>query len=199
MVDVVEVRRRLADPITVVAQLGLERGARRERGGVRVLCPVHREREPSCSVSVGRDETIRVHCWSCGWSGDVLHLVGAANGLDLRVDFRRVASLAADLAGVEADRGLMRPARPRPVAVQLAFRMEIATADHLAGLEVRADEMIEGATAEQIDEALALLAELDRADIVRSIALDLVGDETSIETMDGRRLAGLATAPQRAA
>jgi hypothetical protein len=46
------------------------------------------------------DETLAVHCFGCGVTGDVLDLVAVAHGLECRRDFRVVLRLAADLAGV---------------------------------------------------------------------------------------------------
>ncbi len=164
MYDVEDIRRRLSDPLQVVAVLGLTRGMRRERGGARVLCPVHKEREPSCSVSTGRDGTIRVHCWSCSWTGDVLHLTAAVHGLDCRTDFRKVVAIAADLAGVSPDQSPKGTARSRTVRdplVDLAHRVDVAAADWLAGRTVRLDATIEAASAEQIADALELLEAAD--------------------------------------
>jgi hypothetical protein len=166
--DVVEIRRRLSNPQRVVALLGLTRGMRKERAGVRVLCPVHKEREPSCSVSTGSDKTIRVHCWSCGWTGDVLHFVAVANGLDCRTDFRKVLAIAAELAGVSPDESPKGTARsPRTVRdplVDLAHRIDVSAADWLAGRVVRRDATIEAASVPQLVDALALLEVADEAE-----------------------------------
>lgn len=99
--EVREVRRRLDDPARVVHALGIEKGARRQPGGLIVLCPWHNDRNPSCSVTIGKDGTLRAHCFSCGESGDVLGLVAAVRGLDTQREFRRVLEAAADLAGLE--------------------------------------------------------------------------------------------------
>lgn len=165
MFDVAKIRQRLSDPQRVVGALGLTRGMRRERSGVRVLCPVHKEREPSCSVTTGRDGTIRVHCWSCSWTGDVLHLVAAANDLDCRSDFRKVVAIAAELAGVSADqspRSTTRSYRPvRDPLVDLAHRIDVVASDWLGGRVVRSDATIEGASIAQIVDALELLEAAD--------------------------------------
>jgi len=89
----------LADPLALVHALGLDAGARRQPRGVTIRCPWHDDRSPSCSVRIARDETIAVKCHACGASGDALHLVAVAHGLDVRADWRRVLELAAGLAG----------------------------------------------------------------------------------------------------
>ena len=58
-----------------------------QAGGAIVLCPWHDERSPSCSVSRGRDGTVRVKCFGCGATGDALTLVAARHRLDLAGDF----------------------------------------------------------------------------------------------------------------
>ena len=99
--EVADVRRSLSDPRRVAVLLGLERGALRMRGGLAVCCPWHKEQTPSCSLSTGRDGTLRVRCFGCGETGDVLTLVAEVRGLDLRRDFKAVLEEAAVLAGVE--------------------------------------------------------------------------------------------------
>src|SRR5690242_18399964 len=94
-----ELRYRLADPVDLARRLGLLEGAKRQPTGLFVLCPAHGERTPSCSVTRGPDGTIRVRCFGCDLSGDVLTLVAAASGLDVRRDFRRVLERAASAAG----------------------------------------------------------------------------------------------------
>ncbi|WP_218920099.1 CHC2 zinc finger domain-containing protein [Chondromyces crocatus] len=97
----VEVRRALDDPRALCHRLGLDRGARRQRSGLMILCPWHDEKTPSCSVRVAQDGTIAVHCHACGASGDALSLVAVAHRLDVRRDFRDVLSEAARIAGLD--------------------------------------------------------------------------------------------------
>jgi CHC2 zinc finger len=95
---VAEVRRALVDPTKVCEQLGIAKGARpQSRGGLTIRCPMHAEKTPSCSVSRGADGTIRVRCFGCGWSGDVLTLVAAVRGLDIRHDFHDVLRAASEV------------------------------------------------------------------------------------------------------
>jgi len=98
--QVAEVRRTLVDPLRVCERLGLAKHGRRQSGGMSIRCPVHAERTPSCSVTRGPDGTIRVRCFGCDWSADVLGLVAAARGLDARRDFREVLAAAAELGGL---------------------------------------------------------------------------------------------------
>jgi DNA primase len=103
------VKRALDDPRALCDRLGLAQGARRQRGGVMVLCPWHAERTPSCSVRVAEDGTVAVRCHACGASGDALSLVAAARGLDVRRDFPQVLAEAAKVAGIEAGAAHARP------------------------------------------------------------------------------------------
>ena len=93
----------LTDVWKLVAALGLERSAKRQQGGrgAIICCPAHNERNPSCSVTLGPDGTIRVRCFACSFSGDALSLIAAAHGLRTRGDeYPRVLSLGAGIAGV---------------------------------------------------------------------------------------------------
>jgi len=83
-------KRRCADPLALAHALGLADGARRQRHGLMVRCPWHAERNPSCSLTVGADSTLRAHCFGCGKSGDVFTVAAAVLGLDARADFVRV-------------------------------------------------------------------------------------------------------------
>ena len=108
--DAAELRQRLHDPRHVCGALGLLDGykpGRQAGGGLLIRCPAHNERTPSCSVRRGRDGTIAVACFGCGFTGDVLTLVAVARGLDVRADFPAVLGEAARLAG-------MAPTTPRP-------------------------------------------------------------------------------------
>jgi hypothetical protein len=111
-----EIRARLTDPSTVVDALGLGDHSLRQAGGRTVLCPVHAERSPSCSITRGPDGTIRFRCFGCEATGDVLDLVATVKGLSTEHDFKRVLEEAARIAGydlgVEASG---KPLPPRPV------------------------------------------------------------------------------------
>jgi len=97
-VDVAALRSALSDPVAVCAALGLK-GKRQPRGMV-ICCPVHDDREASCSVRLADSGTIGVRCFGCGFAGDVLHLIAAVRGLTVDRDFPEVAREAADLANI---------------------------------------------------------------------------------------------------
>ena len=97
-----EIRRSLTDPRRVCEALGLAKNARKQTSGVIVCCPAHREKSPSCSVTRGGDGTIRVRCFGCGWTGDVLTLVAQVHDLDVRNSFREVLLEAAQIGGLHA-------------------------------------------------------------------------------------------------
>lgn len=110
-----QIRTRLVDSIDIVESLGLDEGMKRQARGVMIRCPWHVERSPSCSITIGVDGTLRAHCFGCGQSGDVLHLVAAAHGLDTDRDFKRVLEEAARLAGATLD-DLDRCSASRPIS-----------------------------------------------------------------------------------
>jgi hypothetical protein len=118
-----EILQKLTHPVQVLKHLNLLGGALVQPGGRgrTILCPWHNEREPSCSVTVGRGGTLRAYCFSCGAVGDVFALLAVVHGLTLPGDFVEVLGMAADLAGVtipeRAPKALpMPPARLLPEA-----------------------------------------------------------------------------------
>lgn len=77
------------------------------------------------------------HCYSCDKGGDILALLAAGMGVDVRANFSRVLELAAELAGIDMDPGanifgdgpVKPPPRPRPELPQLPpIETRIATA-----------------------------------------------------------------------
>lgn len=115
-------KRHLTDPGRLCELLGLP--FRREGGGVKVCCPWHAEQNPDCSVKLGPDGTIAVHCFACGANGDALSLIAAVRGLDIKADFQKVLAAAASLIGereLEVAPPTPRPTvqRPRPPAGQV--------------------------------------------------------------------------------
>lgn len=109
---VADVRARLASPKSVAEKLGLKIGE--ARGSYCLIrCPVHDEKTPSCSLHV-RGGTLAVRCWGCGWTGDVLHLVAAVEGLELRSDFKFVLARACDLAGMPEQADALREGKAPP-------------------------------------------------------------------------------------
>jgi hypothetical protein len=114
-----EIRRTLVHPRAVCDRLGLLKGAMTQSGhGVTVCCPAHGERTPSCSVTIGRDGTLRFRCFGCQATGDVLTLVATVHDLDIRTDFREVLLAAAELAGLSQvvdELNDRKPYEPRPL------------------------------------------------------------------------------------
>jgi DNA primase len=103
--DVGAIRLRLADADEVCAALGLTDGAKRQRDGIIIRCPVHDDRTPSCSVRTAADGTLYWRCFACGAAGDVLHLIAHVRGLDVRREFGRVLAEAARIAGMHVEAG----------------------------------------------------------------------------------------------
>lgn len=111
-----EIRRSLTDPLVACDRLGLTKGATKSAAGVMICCPAHGDRTPSCSVTRGRDGTIRFKCHGCQATGDLLTLVAIVHDLDLRTDFRAVLLEAATLGGlhhVVAELNDRKPYEPR--------------------------------------------------------------------------------------
>lgn len=103
-----EIKLSLSDPRAVLERLGLlgaKKTFQRQAAGYLILCPVHDERTPSCSVQC-RNGVLLWHCHGCSESGDVLTLVAKAHGLTMRGDdFRQVMIIAAEMGGLH---GLVR-------------------------------------------------------------------------------------------
>jgi len=109
-----DIRRRFTDPALLVDRLDLHESAQREGRNWKVLCPWHNERTPSCSIKLGPDGTVQVHCFACGGGGDALSLIAAVEGLELRgADFHKVLQRAADIVGVNTPVAPPRPQAPR--------------------------------------------------------------------------------------
>ena len=100
--DVLELRRHqvLADPAALARSLGI--AARPQPNGVLICCPAHEDHRPSCSVTVGADDTVRVRCHACGFTGDALTLIGRVRGFDPQRDFPALLEEARELAGAPA-------------------------------------------------------------------------------------------------
>jgi hypothetical protein len=94
-----EVRNLLSDPDKLCRALGIK--ARVSGRWAQIACPfgTHADRNPSCSLTVQRDGTILVKCWSCDVRTDALGLVALTLGLDVRTNFREVLAEGARLGG----------------------------------------------------------------------------------------------------
>lgn len=106
----------LCEPATVATLLGLERSKQERK---KYVCPQHGG--SSLSLTVGMDRTLRVRCFGCDLTGDVITLAAHTWGLSTKRDFRRILAELAALAGrhdlCEAldGRGTFAPAaRPTP-------------------------------------------------------------------------------------
>jgi CHC2-type zinc finger protein/Toprim domain-containing protein len=118
-VDAVKARLNDVDDVIQLLDLVVER---REGGRVWILCPWHSERTASCSLQVRRG-VLLAHCFGCSVGGDVLALVAASHGLDIKRDFPRVLEQGARLANVDINRLQSAPPAPRraPRPPELGF------------------------------------------------------------------------------
>jgi DNA primase len=66
------------------------RGERRE---TQILCPIHDESRPSCSVNLDKG---LIHCMSCGFGGDSFDIIMKKEGLD---EFGAAVSFAEEKLG----------------------------------------------------------------------------------------------------
>jgi DNA primase len=132
-------------PDEAVRMFGLEKGSKPQRNGRSVLCPSpsHSEDDPSCSLTFGRDRTLRVHCFGCALSGDVFDLAAAVWGLDRDSAFPKLARDLAERIGLSTDpRAPLPPLppqrvpRPSPLALEDEdFAAVVAPLLHLGRLD----------------------------------------------------------------
>jgi len=100
--DLGAIRARLSDPRAVADALGLIDGpasTKRHPRGLLVRCFVHAERTPSCLITTGA-HGVSWHCFGCKAGGGLFDLIAHRAGLDVEHEFRRVAEIAAQMAGV---------------------------------------------------------------------------------------------------
>ncbi|HEU4411649.1 MAG TPA: hypothetical protein VFS43_40775 [Polyangiaceae bacterium] len=117
-----EAKRDVKAALTHLGKEGLPRslGLRFRKEGPRVWvnCPWHADENPSATLSIGEEGTLRLHCYSgCGGrSGDALDLVAHARGLDIRTQFQETVAEGAGVAGLyELEARLCEElGRPRP-------------------------------------------------------------------------------------
>ena len=86
----------LSDPVRLCRALGLDEKSKRQSGGLVIRCPWHGENHPSCSVTVGPDQTVRVKCFACEASADALGLIEQTMGCR---SFADTIDAACDIAG----------------------------------------------------------------------------------------------------
>ncbi len=181
-----QIRLALNRPAQLCAALGLEKGAKRQAAGMSICCPVHGDRNPSCSVTVA-DGTIRVKCFACDFTGDALTLIGVAKGLDLRRSFREVLAEACRIAGRqdlldELERGPGGAPRAPVPNVPSVPAVEKVERGYPAAAEVSALWTASQACAED-PQASAMLAArgidpgaVDRAQLARCFRRDIARD-----------------------
>jgi DNA primase len=87
---VAEIKRKLTIQDVVGPYVKLTRAGKALKG----LCPFHKEKTPSFTVSLERGS---YHCFGCGEGGDMFSFVEKMEGLD----FKGALKLLADKAGVE--------------------------------------------------------------------------------------------------
>jgi len=134
------IRSALSDAHSLCEQLGLApANATRQTRGYSVCCVWHGEKNPSLSVTIGPDGTVRVHCFSCGLSTDALGLVAKVHDLDIRSQFREVLIVSAGLAGLtdlvdalQRDTPYEPPARPAPREAPPAVEIDYPPAEQVA-------------------------------------------------------------------
>src|SRR6185369_15079412 len=97
-----EIRRRLISPPRTLAALGIQS----EQEGTRtwkICCLWHDEKTPSCSVRIGPECSLQVHCFGCGQTGDVFSLIAARHGLSLPGDIHAVKKIGAELCNLSLE------------------------------------------------------------------------------------------------
>lgn len=162
MIDVTAIHNAPLSPLDLAERLGLDVGRYSRTDRALVSCPWHSpDHHPSCVVSL-RDGRIVAYCHACREGGDVLALVAAARGLDVRSQFREVAVATAALVGVTVDADAAPP-KQQPTPVLLATRIDRMADDWIRGRQVLPDARIE-ANDEHIHEAMMLLCDADAID-----------------------------------
>lgn len=199
-------------PLDLAQRLNFRIQARAHRDACRIVCPWHNGKHFNCSLWI-EDGRVRSFCHVCKQAGDFLGLVAVANGLDPRADFRRVAELAADVAGIalpeEQRTEWTKPQPPRPTVEKVAERIDYWAEKWIDGktndesLRERdtdpkwpADRMIDGATRTQIAEALELLSIADEMDREEAFGADAKLDamaETVLARIAAREFIALET------
>jgi hypothetical protein len=103
----------------VMAQDGVQwrrNGASRWVG----LCPLHREKTPSCHVWTGRDGHERFKCFGCGKGGDVVDYWQASRGAEWSRAVEDLAAQAGLVSGVEVTPRRVAAPAAAPAAPPLA-------------------------------------------------------------------------------
>ena len=78
-----------------------------DKSGKGIICPLcgNGSGEDGTGVDAINEVPNVLHCFKCGFTGDILRLYAEANHIDIRAEFPRVVSEVAALAGVAIDDG----------------------------------------------------------------------------------------------
>lgn len=176
----------LSTPYDAAIVLGLTpaKGARRSARSIPVLCPWHSESTPGgCLLTIVRGRLV-ARCHSCHGGGDVLHIVAAIEGLNVRGDFSRVLARAGEIVGVEVRRPGRRAPEAQPLTPLDVARRETAEAR-------RAEDAARAEARTLRQEAAWREAELlARCDVLEAVADGLA--EGGAEVVDALTAARLA-------
>ncbi len=180
-----EVRYRLSKPSTVAKLLGLKI----EQGGgsyVLVLCPVHGERNASCSL-YRKDGAVRARCRGCEWTGDVLDLIAVTHGLDSAREFRLVLSAACELAGMPDEADSVRGGKPAPAGRVVTPRPEPEPERDYPPIAEVTDLWVDAQPVTTDAEVVAMLGSrrIDPAEVERIDAARALHPQTHYERLPG--------------
>ena len=143
----------MSTPYHAAQALGLQLapGMSPRKQSVRVLCPWHSDRAPSCDVTIKRGRLV-ARCRSCGEGGDVLSIVAAIEGLHARRDFGLVLERAASLVGVDVRAARRAPVGPLSPIDELRIQLRDARAE-TARIEAEARALREALAIERAERA----------------------------------------------
>jgi hypothetical protein len=147
----------MPSPLAFTTMLGIPmpRGARADR--LRICCPWHNEKNPSCDVTT-RAGRIVAHCHSCHEGGDGFSLAAAVWGMSTTTDFYGVLKRVADLLNVQLEEVSRESPRPRDYVRELMVVIDSLTDQYIAKGELGASAahglaILKAADPEQREEA----------------------------------------------
>lgn len=142
---------------------------------VRVSCPWHNERNPSCGV-VTKAPSVMAKCYACGGSGDAIGLAAAVWGLSVRDDFPEVIRRLADMYGVAEEGGAPVAKLPADPIKSLADRLDTLADNWTRGAKFDPSNVaaVEAATETELRAAFRRLREQDAAEAATDAALAAV-------------------------
>jgi DNA primase len=139
--DVEQLKLSLTDVRSIVQLLELDNGATRQQNGLKICCPWHAENVPSCSVTIGREGTLRAKCFGCDRIGDVFDLIAIARDLDVGHDFPQILDIASAMAGYTLQENRRPPKMKQleyPDAYEISSAWEHFTGNPLNNKDTRA-------------------------------------------------------------